>query len=96
MKRVRSTCPYCGVGCGLVAEVEAGRLTAVAGDPLHPVNRGATCVKPLHLPSAVHARDRATAPLLRESRDARWRAATWRTTIATLARRLESDRKSVV
>jgi ferredoxin-nitrate reductase len=88
MKRVRSTCPYCGVGCGLIAEVDAGRLTAVAGDPLHPVNRGATCVKPLHLPAAVHAADRATAPLLRASRDSRWRPATWRTAISTLARRL--------
>ena len=61
MKRVRSTCPYCGVGCGLIAEVEAGRLASVAGDPLHPVNRGATCVKPLHLPAAVHARESAHA-----------------------------------
>ena len=90
MKRVRSTCPYCGVGCGLIAEVEGGRLSAVSGDPLHPVNRGAACVKPLHLPAAVHARDRATAPLVRGSREERWRPATWRSTIALLARRLKA------
>ena len=90
MKRVRSTCPYCGVGCGLIAEVDGGRLSAVTGDPLHPVNRGATCVKPLHLPTAVHARDRATAPLLRASRDERWRETTWRQAIASVARRLRA------
>ena len=88
MKRVRSTCPYCGVGCGLIAETDAGRLAAVSGDPLHPVNRGATCVKPLHLPAAVHARDRATAPLLRGSRDERWRPATWRRATREIADRL--------
>jgi anaerobic selenocysteine-containing dehydrogenase/NADPH-dependent 2,4-dienoyl-CoA reductase/sulfur reductase-like enzyme/bacterioferritin-associated ferredoxin len=90
MKRVRSTCPYCGVGCGLIAEVEGGRLAAVSGDPLHPVNRGATCVKPLHLPDAVHSADRATAPLLRASRDERWREASWRSAVAGLARRLRA------
>ena len=44
------------------------------GDRLHRVNRGATCRKPLHLPDAVHARDRATTPLMRRAADERWRA----------------------
>jgi ferredoxin-nitrate reductase len=78
------------VGCGLIAETEGGRLSTVAGDPLHPVNRGATCVKPLHLPAAVHAPDRATAPLVRASRDERWRATTWRRAIARVARSLRT------
>ena len=56
----------------------------------HQANRGAACVKPLHLPAAVHARDRATAPLVRGSREERWRPATWRSTIALLARRLKA------
>ena len=90
MKRVRSTCPYCGVGCGLIAEVDGGRLEAVSGDPLHPVNRGAACVKPLRLPDAVHSADRATAPLVRSSRDERWRESSWRGAIALLARRLRA------
>ena len=49
---VRTGCPYCGVGCGLVAEVRDGRLHAVRGDEEHPVNRGLTCRKPLALPEA--------------------------------------------
>ena len=40
MKKVRTTCPYCGVGCGLVANVTDGRLASVEGDRLHRVNRG--------------------------------------------------------
>ena len=71
-----------------------GRRTAawprVEGDRLHRVNRGATCRKPLHLPDAVHARDRATTPLMRERADARWRPATWRRAIPSLARRLRA------
>jgi anaerobic selenocysteine-containing dehydrogenase/NADPH-dependent 2,4-dienoyl-CoA reductase/sulfur reductase-like enzyme/bacterioferritin-associated ferredoxin len=90
VKSVRTTCPYCGVGCGLIANTDDGRLTSVEGDKLHRVNRGATCRKPLHLPDAVHARDRATTPLMRESPDERWRPTTWRRAIASLAKRLQA------
>ncbi|HET9073862.1 MAG TPA: molybdopterin-dependent oxidoreductase [Solirubrobacteraceae bacterium] len=89
-ERVRTLCPYCGVGCGLIAEVENGRLTAVAGDPEHPVNRGATCRKPLGLPDAVHAPDRALHPLWRESTDARFERLSWRGVMGRLARRLRA------
>ncbi|MEA2448668.1 MAG: sulfite reductase flavoprotein alpha-component, partial [Thermoleophilaceae bacterium] len=87
---VRTGCPYCGVGCGLLARVEDERLVEVKGDPLHPVNRGATCRKPLRLPEAVHAPDRATTPLVREARGDRWQPAGWRSAIGTLARRLRA------
>lgn len=40
VSEVRSTCPYCGVGCGVLAE--EGR---VAGDKLHPANAGRLCSK---------------------------------------------------
>ena len=42
--RVRTTCPYCGVGCGLVASREGMRIE-IAGDPEHPANAGRTCSK---------------------------------------------------
>ncbi|MCX2524084.1 nitrate reductase [Larsenimonas rhizosphaerae] len=40
-----TTCPYCGVGCGVSATLEQGRITAVAGDTTHPANQGRLCVK---------------------------------------------------
>jgi ferredoxin-nitrate reductase len=82
-------CPYCGVGCGLLADVDDGRLTSVRGDPFHPANRGRTCRKPLGLPFAVHAPDRATVPLYRANRDARFEPADWDDVLATLAARLQ-------
>jgi anaerobic selenocysteine-containing dehydrogenase/NADPH-dependent 2,4-dienoyl-CoA reductase/sulfur reductase-like enzyme/bacterioferritin-associated ferredoxin len=87
-REVRTGCPYCGTGCGLIAQVTGGRVTAVKGDPLHPVNRGATCRKPLRLPEALVAPDRATEPLWRDALDARWRPRTWRQAAGELARRL--------
>ena len=80
---VRTTCPYCGTGCGLVAHVEGGRLTKVEGDRLHPVNHGSTCQKPLRLPDSVASPDRATHVLLRPSADHRWEQAGWDEGIAT-------------
>ncbi|MGY0194804.1 nitrate reductase [Leptothrix sp. BB-4] len=51
MSETRSTCPYCGVGCGVIIEHEAGAITGVRGDPDHPANLGRLCTKgsTLHL-----------------------------------------------
>jgi len=42
---VRTTCPYCGVGCGVLAEVATDGAVAVRGDPDHPANFGRLCSK---------------------------------------------------
>lgn len=89
LTETRSLCPYCGVGCGLLVYTEEGRLRGVKGDPLYPVNRGRTCRKPLEIVPAVQAPDRATAPLLRASRDARFEVKSWDDALGTLAGRLK-------
>jgi assimilatory nitrate reductase catalytic subunit len=45
MTVTRTTCPYCGVGCGVLAERGADGQIAVRGDPDHPANRGRLCSK---------------------------------------------------
>ena len=42
---VRTTCPYCGVGCGVLATPTTPEFATVAGDPNHPANFGRLCVK---------------------------------------------------
>ncbi|WP_027133478.1 nitrate reductase [Geminicoccus roseus] len=42
---VRTTCPYCGVGCGVVAKVAADGALAIQGDEAHPANLGRLCSK---------------------------------------------------
>lgn len=83
-----TTCPYCGVGCGLIATTQAGRLLAVRGDDAHPVNRGNTCRKPVELPSAVHHRGRALVPKRRESRGGAATPITWDQATSEIAGRL--------
>ncbi|MDP1739863.1 nitrate reductase [Polaromonas sp.] len=60
-RETKSTCPYCGVGCGVVIESEADQITGVRGDPDHPANFGRLCTKgsTLHL-TASHAVTRQT------------------------------------
>ena len=41
----RSTCPYCGVGCGVIIESRGRQITGVRGDPDHPANFGRLCTK---------------------------------------------------
>ncbi len=55
---VRSTCCYCGVGCGVLIETENGRIAAVRGDPAHPANGGRLCTKgaTLHLAAGAGGR----------------------------------------
>jgi assimilatory nitrate reductase catalytic subunit len=51
----RSTCPYCGVGCGVIIESDGAQITGVRGDPDHPANFGRLCTKgsTLHLTAAA-------------------------------------------
>ena len=45
MPATRTTCPYCGVGCGVLATPQADGSVAIAGDPDHPANFGRLCSK---------------------------------------------------
>ena len=58
---VRTTCPYCGVGCGVLATRTATGLT-VKGDPDHPANRGRLCSKGSALAETVGLEGRLLAP----------------------------------
>jgi assimilatory nitrate reductase catalytic subunit len=42
---VRTTCPYCGVGCGVLATPQRDGTVTIAGDPDHPANFGRLCSK---------------------------------------------------
>jgi assimilatory nitrate reductase catalytic subunit len=44
-REVRTACPYCGVGCGVLAKVAANGEVTVRGDPAHPANFGKLCSK---------------------------------------------------
>src|SRR5476649_432203 len=68
MHEFKSTCCYCGVGCGVVIETDGERISGVRGDPAHPANFGRLCIKgsTLHLTAGSAAR--ALYPELRPTR----------------------------
>lgn len=45
MKVVKTTCPYCGVGCGVIASASEEGTVTIKGDPEHPANYGRLCSK---------------------------------------------------
>lgn len=72
MQETKSTCPYCGVGCGVIIESDGAQITGVRGDPTHPANFGRLCTKgsTLHLTasSPITLQTRLLQPLHRAQR----------------------------
>ena len=71
---VRTTCPYCGVGCGVLATPDGAGGLAIAGDPDHPANAGRLCVKGSALGETVGLKGRLLVPRI-DGRDADWDSA---------------------
>ncbi len=74
MVETRTTCPYCGVGCGITARAE-GRSLEVRGDADHPANLGRLCSKGAALGDTVGLEGRLLAPKI-GGREASWAEAT--------------------
>ncbi|MBI2884447.1 MAG: formate dehydrogenase subunit alpha [Candidatus Methylomirabilis oxyfera] len=77
VREVETTCPYCGVGCGITLRVRAdGRLAVMAEDaPDNQSSLGMLCVKGRFGTGFVHAPDRITRPMIRNG--GRWRDVSW-------------------
>ncbi len=83
---VRTTCPYCGTGCGVILKVEGDCVTGTLPDREHPVSRGALCVKGWSAHEFVASPDRLTQPLLRNGNS--FRPIPWDEAIALAAGKL--------
>src|SRR5471030_605651 len=68
LRATRTTCPYCGVGCGVLATPDGGGGAAVAGDPEHPANFGRLCSKGSALGETLGLEDRLLYPMIRCSK----------------------------
>ncbi len=64
----RTTCPYCGVGCGVLVTPDGKGGLAVKGDPAHPANRGKLCSKGSALGETLALEGRTTVPMIDGSR----------------------------
>ncbi|MEY2684936.1 MAG: hypothetical protein RJA09_2080 [Pseudomonadota bacterium] len=91
-RTTRSTCPYCGVGCGVLIDTDGTRITQVRGDPDHPANLGRLCTKgsTLHQTAdpAIAAQVRLLQPMHRTSRGATPVALGWDVAMDLAAQRV--------
>ncbi len=83
----KATCPYCGVGCGVLIESEGERITGVRGDPDHPANFGRLCTKGATLHFTARNETRLQYPSLRAGKAGAHRRVGWDEAIDTAARR---------
>ncbi len=73
-RATRTACPYCGVGCGVLATPDGRGGAAIAGDPDHPANLGRLCSKGTALGETLSLEDRLLHPEV-GGRRAGWDAA---------------------
>jgi formate dehydrogenase alpha subunit len=77
VRRVETTCPYCGVGCGITLNVRDDHRLAVMADdvPANASSEGMLCVKGRFGTGFIHARDRIVRPMVK--RDGAWHSVSW-------------------
>jgi len=77
---IRTTCPYCGVGCGVLVSRDGDRFS-MRGDPEHPANFGRLCSKGAALGETLSLDDRLLYPEINGEQ------ASWDTALDTVAQR---------
>jgi len=73
----KTTCPYCGVGCGLVAKKHSGGDVSIVGDEAHPANFGRLCSKGAALHETIGLEGRLLHPMV-DGKKVDWDSAIWR------------------
>ncbi len=95
-KELHSVCPYCAVGCSLVAYTqEVGgktRLLQIEGDPESPVNQGRLCPKGASAMQLAVSSRRVEKPQVREAGSTQWKDISWDDMLNRVARRIKDSR----
>jgi len=77
MKQTKSTCCYCGVGCGVIIHSDNNKIVDVKGDPDHPANFGRLCTKGATLHLTAKLDNRLLYPEMRTSRATQRQTSSW-------------------
>ena len=89
-KTTQTTCPYCGVGCGVTAHVTpttSGPKVTVEGDVKHPSNYGKLCIKGSNLADTLGLETRLLHPML--GRKDQREVTDWNTATSTIAHKFQ-------
>jgi formate dehydrogenase alpha subunit len=87
-KTVKTTCPFCGVGCNFDLNVKNNKIIGVTSNPTSPVNGRLLCVKGRFGVDYVHSKKRLLTPLIRKNN--RLEPSTWNEALELVASRLSS------
>src|SRR5882762_3111429 len=96
-KEVHSVCPYCAVGCGLIAYTKqdaggATQLLQIEGDPDNPINEGRLCPKGATAMQLATSSRRVEKPLYRAPGSANWEVKSWDFMLDKLAQNIKASR----
>lgn len=86
-------CPFCAVGCGVIASVEGGKVVGIEGDPDHPINQGRLCSKGMALMQEHdEAVPRQEHVLYRAPNATEWKQISWDEALAKIAANVKKTR----
>ena len=88
LRATRTTCAYCGVGCGVLATPDGSGGAAISGDPEHPANFGRLCSKGSALGETLGLENRLLHPMIRCSKGTMERVA-WSDALDHVAHRFQ-------
>ena len=88
LRAIRTTCPYCGVGCGVLATSDDRGGAAISGDPEHPANFGRLCSKGSALGETLGLEARLLYPMIRGS-NGRMERVAWTDALDHVAQRFQ-------
>jgi formate dehydrogenase major subunit len=101
-KEYHTICTYCGVGCGIICNVQDGVIVNAEGDPDHPINEGTLCSKGSSIFNATYIYDekgkprlnpaRMTEVLYRAPRSDKYEVKDWDWALTEIARRIKDTR----
>jgi formate dehydrogenase major subunit len=91
-KETHTICPYCSVGCGIIAHTMDGKVVYTEGDPAHPINEGALCSKGASLYQIVNNENRLTKPKYRAAFSTEWKDVEWDWALNEIAKRVKETR----
>lgn len=91
-KETKTICPYCSVGCGMIAHTKDGKLINAEGDPDHPISEGTLCSKGASLYQIVNNPARLTKPKYRAAGASEWKEVEWDWALDEIAKKIKQTR----
>jgi len=91
-KETATICPFCSVGCGIIAQTKDGKVVNTEGDPDHPINEGTLCSKGASLYQIANNEKRVTKPRYRAPGASEWKEVEWDWALDEIAKRVKGTR----